>query len=484
LAEALISPHRRIFNLYGPTEDTVFSTAYEVKAGTGAVPIGYPIPGTRVYVLDEEGKQVSNNAEGELCLAGHGVSAGYLNRPELNKERFLEDPEDPNALMYRTGDIVRRDEDGLIHYCGRQDQQIKLRGFRIELGEVQMAIEKMPEVFEAIVLCVPNAKGEPRLLAWVCPERISQEDVINHLSNCLPEYMIPVAVIPVKAIARLPNGKLDRNSLPQPQRRQASFAKPTTHIEQVLTKIFESVLGLTGVGRDENFIELGGNSLSAMGIISRIQEQFGRLISLDQFFAHATISELAAKFNGESNEALDLPVLKRVQEHQWLTPVQEQMWIIEQLQPQRLDYLTAMLIELDADVSIRTVIDCVLELVKRHVSLHSVILSNQKIETRPHQIPPIEILDSCNDPKKSIETALRGSAGKAIDISTELPVRVIACSDTKRKQVVGMIVHHVAIDGWSIDILVNELTQLIASRQGAAPPLLPLKLDTSLVAQS
>jgi len=478
LADALISPHWRVFNLYGPTEDTVFSTVYEIKAGSGAVPIGHPIPGTDVYIMGADGQPVSNGTQGELCLAGRGLAVGYLNRPKLNEERFLSKPEDSDSRMYRTGDIVYRDEDGLIHYCGRQDQQIKLRGFRIELGEVQSAIEKMPAVFEATVLSLPNANGEPRLLAWVCPENLSQKEVRDHLADYLPDYMIPAAIIPIAAIPRLPNGKLDRNALPQPQQKRANAIKPTTDTEQAVAKIFGAVLGIEGVGRNENFIELGGDSLCAMSIISRIQNELGVLITLEQFFAHTTVADLASMLDSGAKDALDLPVLTRAEQRHWLTPVQEQMWIIEQLQPNRLDYLTAMIVALDTDASIKVVSDCTLALIKRHVSLHSIVRSNQKIEPLPHQTPPLQILDTCDDPKKSVEIALRQSAQKAINISTELPVRVITCSNAKRQRVVGMIVHHVAIDGWSIDIFVNELTQLIASRIGAAPPLSPLNIDT------
>lgn len=477
LADALIASHRRIFNIYGPTEDTVFSTFHEVKSGSGSVPIGYPLPGTRVYVLNKARQEVYDGEEGELCLAGSGVAVGYLNRPELNKERFLKDPEDPKALMYRTGDIVYRDENGMIHYCGRQDQQIKLRGFRIELGEIQMAIERMPKVFEAVVLNLPNVNGEPRLLAWTCPESVSQKAVRDHLTDILPEYMIPAAVIPIGAIPRLPNGKLDRNALPQPHQKRSNIARPINDTEKSVAKVFESVLGIEDVCRNENFIELGGNSLSAMGIISRIQNELGVVISLDQFFANTTVAGLAAEIGKESNDKINLPPLTKAAQGQWLTPVQEQMWIIEQIQPNRLDYLTAMCIELDTNVSIEEVVDCVLILIGRHDSLHSIIPSNQLIELRPQQAPPIQILDTCDNPKHSVENALQHSAKKAINISSELPVRVIACSNTQRKRVIGMIVHHIAIDGWSIDIFVNELTQLIASRQGAAPPLVPLKIN-------
>ena len=187
---------------------------------------------------------------------------------------------------------------------------------------------------------------------------------------------------------------------------------------------------------------------------------------------------MAAALSNESNDNIDLPVLEKAQERKWLTPVQEQMWIIEQLQPHRLDYLTALVIELDTDTSIKVVSDCMLTLIKRHLSLHSIVRSNEKIEPLPHQSPPVQILENSSDPKKSVEIALEQSAKKAIDISNELPVRVIACGNSQRQRVIGMIVHHIAIDGWSINILVSELTQLIASRIGAAPPLVPLSIDT------
>jgi amino acid adenylation domain-containing protein/non-ribosomal peptide synthase protein (TIGR01720 family) len=293
-----------VWNLYGPSEDTTYSTAALCREGRRP-PIGRPVANTRAYVLDRWQQPVPEGAAGELYLAGDGLARGYLNRAGLTAERFVPDPygEVPGGRMYRTGDVARYDSAGELEYLGRSDQQVKVRGYRIELGEVEAALASLDGVKECVVVAPETGGGEGRrLVGYVVSEdggASEAGELRRRLSGRLPEYMIPTAYVSLKELPLTPNGKVDRKRLPrweaERQREgRGPTRRPETETERVLAGIWGGVLRVGEVGTDENFFELGGDSLSATQMISRVRAAFGIDLTLRAFFAAPTVGQLAS----------------------------------------------------------------------------------------------------------------------------------------------------------------------------------------------
>ncbi|GCE14872.1 non-ribosomal peptide synthetase [Tengunoibacter tsumagoiensis] len=312
---------KQIYNLYGPTEDTTYSTwAHLEREQRGAVSIGRPRSNTQAYVLDGHLQLVPLGVVGELYLAGAGQARGYLGRPELTAERFVAHPlsAEPGARLYRTGDLVRWRGDGELEYVGRADQQVKVRGYRIELGEIEGALNHVPQVREAVVLAREDQPGVKRLVAYVVPVEAASfvwEEVRAGLRASLPDYMVPALHVVLEAFPLTPNGKIDRRALPafdvNASAVQATYSAPQTEVEQQLTKIWERVLRIERVGIHDNFFALGGHSLLATQVVSHIITVFDLHIPLVQIFERSTIAELAKYIEEEkkSQPKASLPTL-------------------------------------------------------------------------------------------------------------------------------------------------------------------------------
>jgi len=292
-----------VCNLYGPSETTTYSTWVAMRRGERFAPhIGRPIANTRIYILDSHGEAVPVGVTGELYIGGEGVARGYLNRPELTAERFLPDPfvGESAARMYRTGDLGRWLADGTIEYLGRNDHQIKVRGFRIELGEIEATLASHPGVREAVVVVREDVPGEKRLVAYYTASEANgrasgAENLRSHLSNRLPEYMVPAAFVQVDRMPLLENGKLDRKALPMPVGDACGargYESPQGEIEKRLAGILADVLKVERVGRQYNFFELGGHSLLAMQVMARICREFDVELSVRTIFEQPTIAGL------------------------------------------------------------------------------------------------------------------------------------------------------------------------------------------------
>jgi thioesterase domain-containing protein/acyl carrier protein len=288
--------------LYGPTDTTVWSTCRRVESVSGPIPIGRPIDNTRVYVLDRSRELVPPGATGELYIGGAGVALGYLNRPELTAERFLADPlsSEPEARMYRTGDAVRFRHDGSLEYLERLDQQVKVRGYRIELGEIEAALAAHTDVARAAVVVREDRPGDKRLVGYVVvkPQRsIDTAELRDHLKKRLPEYMVVAHVVELDELPLTANGKVDKKRLPAPSDvatdRRPAVLQPRTVTERHIAAVWSSVLGVSEVGADDNFFDVGGHSLLAVRLSVELSRAFGIEVSLGQILTGPTIAEIA-----------------------------------------------------------------------------------------------------------------------------------------------------------------------------------------------
>jgi acyl-coenzyme A synthetase/AMP-(fatty) acid ligase/acyl carrier protein len=304
LAAELLRRGKELWNLYGPTETTIWSSVQQVKPDDHIISIGRPIANTRMYILDRRLQPVPVGVTGELYIAGDGVARGYLNRPDLTAERFVADPfcTDANSRMYRTGDLARYRPDGTIECLGRLDHQVKIRGFRIELGEIESAMTQHADVRQAVVIDREDTPGDRRLVAyWIATGAASTpvEDLRRHLRERLPEYMVPSAFVELDAFPLTPNGKIDRRALPAPnndrQELGPTFVAPRDAEEQVLAEIWSQLLGRSPIGINDNFFELGGHSLLATRLVSKIRERTGVGLPLRTVFDAPTLAGLAQR---------------------------------------------------------------------------------------------------------------------------------------------------------------------------------------------
>jgi len=262
-------------------------------------PIGRPIANTRIYLLDAQGEPVPVGVAGEIHVAGDGVARGYLNRPDLNAERFIKDPfsNDPGARMYKTGDLGRWLEDGSIEFLGRNDFQVKIRGFRIELGEIEARLAEHPAVRETAVLAREDGPGDKRLVAYYTGDAdVAADHLRAHLAETLPEYMVPAAFVQLEALPLTANGKLDRKALPAPDASAVrGYEAPQGETEQALAAIWQDILQIERVGRQDNFFEMGGHSLLVVKLVREIKQQFEVELVLHDVFIAPVLSFLAER---------------------------------------------------------------------------------------------------------------------------------------------------------------------------------------------
>nr|WP_282445111.1 non-ribosomal peptide synthetase [Pseudomonas sp. W2Jun17] len=305
------APALRLVHCYGPTETTTYATTCEVHTiadDADSVPVGRPISNTQVYVLDAQQQPVPLGIIGEICIGGDGVALGYLNRPELTAEKFVQDPFNPGALLYRTGDLGRWTADGLLECIGRNDDQVKIRGFRVELGEIQARLATFAGIQDAVVLAREEVPGDKRLVAYFtwAGEPVAVESVRAYLHAHLPEYMVPSAYVALEQLPLTANGKIDRNALPVPAwdaSTSRTFETPADALEQTLAQRWAEVLKLEQVGRHDSFFELGGHSLLAIRLVNLLDEA-GLPVSLAELFQHASVAGVAAMLRQRGDDVL------------------------------------------------------------------------------------------------------------------------------------------------------------------------------------
>jgi amino acid adenylation domain-containing protein len=313
LARRLAAVCGPVWNMYGPTETTIWSSLYRITGRDQRnVPIGTPIANTSLYVLDGNRQPVAIDEEGELYIGGEGLARGYFERPELTTEKFVPDPfsSQPGARMYRTGDLVRVRDDGNVEFLGRLDHQVKVRGFRIELGEIEAVLEQHPAVQQGIVAARDESTGEKHLVAYVVPAASAAIDIAElrqHLRKQLPDYMVPSAFVRMQQMPLTPNGKVDRKALPSPRasdyRSDREYVSPRDFVEKKLAKLWEEVLGVNPVGATDNFFDLGGRSLLAARLFIKIAHKFGKELPLTTLIQAPSVELLANELRASGKDA-------------------------------------------------------------------------------------------------------------------------------------------------------------------------------------
>lgn len=488
-------PNRAILNMYGPTETTVWSTTARVDGLSGPVPIGRPLANTQVYILDSHLRPVPIGVPGELCIGGEGVAAGYLNRPELTAERFPLDPfaSCSSARMYRTGDLARFREDGTLEFLGRLDHQVKIRGHRIEPGEIESVLRRHPAVKDAVVTSPPGEDGS-RLVGYLIPTNgeLPNSDALRaYLSGELPDYMIPAAFVTLAAFPLTPNGKIDRKALPVPgsdrPELEARYVPPRTAIEKRLVAVWEEALGLERVGIEDEFLRLGGDSLSAIRLILGVRNAFGVEVPLQRLFQAPTIAALARVIEELTGEGEKLETIPQ-RDHSRpcpLSPAQERIWFLEQLLPGLRAYHETEAYRIRGPLDVKRLEEAFNVVVARHDALRTLI---RTIDDTPMQVvvESVTVNIAINDlsdlppERKSAEVdrLLKEEPQRLFDFGAQPALRVTLARLGKEDHVLLMLQHFMFCDRWSLNVLYRELGavyQALARGQPSSLPELPIQ---------
>jgi amino acid adenylation domain-containing protein len=484
-------------NLYGPTEDTSYSTCSVVPRGADRVLIGRPLANSRAYVLDDALRPAPVGVPGELYLAGDGLARGYQARPALTAGRFLPDPSGPaGSRMYRTMDRVRWTGSGELEYFGRTDFQVKVRGFRIELGEIETALRAIPSVADAVVVVREDAPGDRRLVAYVIAgdgAEVPPAAVLRAaLKERLPEYMVPGAFVVLDALPRTGSGKVDRGALPPPDASAAGgadFVAPRTPVEELLAGIVAGVLGVERVGVNDGFFDAGGHSLLAMRVVARVDEAFGVALGVRALFEAPTVAGLAARVEalrrpGAPADATPLVPVPRDGPLP-LSFAQRRLWLIDQLEPGRAAYNLAGALRIRGALDVPALERSLTEVVRRHEALRTRFASVdgepvQVIEpAAPVPIPVVELTAGTEDEREAALRALAGNeALRPFDLAAGPLLRSTLVRLADEEHALLFTMHHVISDGWSIGVLVREVSALYAAfTEGRAPSLPPLPVQ-------
>ena len=468
------SPHISVFNAYGPTEATVWATTWLRPPGFDGVtvPMGRPIGNARIYVLDSYGEPVPSGMVGEIYIGGVGVARGYWNRPELTAERFLLDPfrDEPGARMYRSGDLARYRSDGELEFVGRNDYQVKIRGFRIELGEIEARLTEYPGVREAVVIARDDTPGEQRLVAYYTGMELPATALREHMKSGLPQYMVPAAFVYLDDLPLTPNGKLDRKALPGPEEEayaSRAYEAPQGSIEQTLARLWSHLLKVERVGRQDNFFDLGGHSLLAVQLISRIRQELQVEVTLSALFEHPHLAALA-QCVGEGGP-LSLPPIVRVERSgpQPLSLAQQRLWFLTQIEGGSAAYHIHGAVRLGGELDQQALGRALHRIVQRHETLRTCFClidgTPQQRIWQPEQVQPEQFLQERDLRGQLPSEAQRLGAEHAqtpFDLERELPVRALLLRLADQEYLFQVVMHHIASDGWSVGILLNELSQL------------------------
>ncbi|MFI9315859.1 amino acid adenylation domain-containing protein [Streptomyces althioticus] len=474
-----------LVNMYGITETTVHVTHHRLTAADLDDPrragaIGTPLADLRVHLLDAEGRPVPPGATGEMYVSGAGVATGYLHRPELTAERFLDDPYGPpGTRMYRSGDLARRRPDGTLDYLGRADAQIQLRGFRVEPGEIEAVLAAHPGVSRAAVVPRHAGSGALHLVAYTVPSGdapASPADLRAHAAAHLPEHMVPAACVPVDALPLTANGKLDVQALPDPDfTAAASGTRPTTPEQALVCALFEDVLQLPreSVGVDAGFFDLGGDSLLATRLLARLRHETGAEIPIAALFETPTPAALARRLAVRAQDALPRPVLGEAArpERVPLSFAQERMWFLNRLDEGAATYHIPLLVPVGPDLDAEALDAALGDLADRHENLRTVIAEHDGVPYQrilaPGELRPVLRRIDC----PAAETAAHVTAAlrRRFDLTAESPLAAWLLG-TGTERVLLFVLHHAAADGWSLGPFAADLSAAYASRRAGRAP--------------
>nr|WP_272818734.1 non-ribosomal peptide synthetase [Prescottella equi] len=486
------APDRQFFNAYGPTETTIISTRGELFAGK-PVTVGGPVPGVGALVLDTRLRPVPRGVAGELYLSGGALARGYHGRAALTADRFVANPYGvAGERMYRTGDVVRWTAspsgeaagatDMSIEYVGRSDFQVKVRGFRIELGEIDAALTDCPGVSFATTVGHPMPSGQTALVSYVLADGVDADTMAAHVASLLPSYMVPASIIVLDEVPLTAVGKLDRQALPAPNFEARDFRAPASPTEELVARAFVDVLGVDRAGLDDDFFDLGGNSLVATKLVARLGAALGTRVPVRELFDASTVEALAARLESFTGAVRHALVARSHDGRIPLSLAQQRMWFLNRLEPESAVNNIPIAVRLTGDLDVEALRQAVVDVVSRHDALRTRYPEHDGVGYQ--SVLPVEdvVADWDFGPEKvgadSLAERLSAIALTAFDVTAEVPLRVRLFELSPSSYVLALVVHHISADGVSMGPLVRDvMTAYVARASDAAPGWAPLDVQ-------
>ncbi len=489
LAQRMLARSPKVWNLYGPTETTIWSALHPLSLDNSRPFLGKPIDNTALYILGSDLELNPLGAPGELLIGGDGLARGYFQRPALTAERFVPDPfSSTGERLYRTGDLTRYRAEGVIEYIGRIDHQVKIRGFRIELGEIEARLLALESVRETVVVAQDGPTG-PQLVGYVVPasgevldadgEAALRAALKTSLKAELPEYMVPAHLLFLAQLPLTPNGKVDRKALPAPDasQLQSTYIAPQTATQHTVAEIWQAVLKLEQVGLGDNFFELGGHSLLVTQVVSRVRQALNVQVPLRTLFEHSTLVDFVAALGVEqAQQEPPIVALPRLQPLT-LSYAQERQWFLWQLEPTSTAYHVPAALRLRGELDLPALQRSFDALIARHESLRTCF-----VEEQGQTLQVIQAQAALNIAVESIDRELDDSALQALvaaetlhlfDLQKGPLLRVKLLRLAADDHALIITLHHIVSDGWSMGIMVNELVALYAAHSEGKTAQLP-----------
>ncbi|AXG70687.1 tyrocidine synthase 3 [Kordia sp. SMS9] len=481
-----LAKKKEIRNLYGPSEDTTYSTCYRIQGTEKTnVSIGKPIANGHVYILSETMKVQPIGVSGELCVSGAGLSKGYLHNDTLTAEKFIPHPFIKGELLYKTGDLAKWLPDGNIAFLGRKDRQVKIRGYRIELGEIENVLTSFSDDISEVVLMVKKVQKYKVLVAYFTTKNdIEKTELKEYLASKLPEYMVPSHYVSLSQMPLTPNGKIDRKSLPEITGESIirnRYIAPKTPKEKAIVRIWQSILGIEKIGVTDNFFELGGNSLMVSQVINIMSKELNQEVSFVDFFSAPIIKELALLLKQQNY--IEIPRVEEAVSYP-VSSSQYRLWILSQFAEGSIAYNMPMVLKLLGKLDHKTLELAFHKVIARHEILRTNFKRDASGEVRQYisdEIPfQINYVDCCNtaDQKTKVASYLDTDYQTAFNLEKNPLLRATLIKTETAEHIFLVTMHHIISDGWSQEILISEIITLynsIISGEEIVLPALPIQ---------
>uniref|UniRef100_UPI0030EBB6A6 amino acid adenylation domain-containing protein n=1 Tax=Ascidiimonas meishanensis TaxID=3128903 RepID=UPI0030EBB6A6 len=465
-----------LYNSYGPTENTIDSTIFkfEKEKEYDSISIGGPVGNSEIYILTEEGGLVPVGVIGEICVAGDGISSGYLNREELTAEKFVSHPFKEHQKIYRTGDLGKWLPDGTIEFKGRKDSQVKIRGYRIELGEIEKQLASFNLISEAVVMA-KNAGNNKFLVAYyVAKEEISAEKIKTFLTGKLPDFMVPLFYVHMQAFPLTSNGKINRNALPHPNTvNSEAIVKPTNDIEQALVEIWTEVLNLENgaVGTSNSFFDLGGHSLNAISLVNKINKYFSVSLSLREVFSLQTIQALACHIDQSTVQVHQAIIPSGEKPFYALSSAQKRMYFLYEFDRLSTAYNMPGVFKIGKRLEVAKLTQAFQSLVRRHESLRTQFILEEGTVVQRIVSAEVFMVATYTSNEASADEVIDGFM-RPFDLANDYPFRAGLIHLEEGGYILLFDMHHIISDGVSHEILLNDFWRLY---RGDSLPELPLQ---------
>ncbi|QHS63363.1 non-ribosomal peptide synthetase [Chitinophaga agri] len=479
-----IDPQVSVFNLYGPTEYAVWASTYRVALGDwqrSTIPIGKPVANAQLYILGTDLGLQPPGVPGELCIAGPGLANGYLNNPSLTAARFVKNPYGKH-LLYRTGDLARWLPDGNIEYLGRADSQVKIRGYRIELQEIEQVLAAHESISEAVVTVIERAGDKILSAYYTAKEEVSVNALAGFLKEHLPDYMIPAFFTVLKEFPLTGSGKINRFILPDPGIQRQEGVLPSSPVEKELAAIWEEVLAYSGIGLNDNFFDLGGHSLKAIQVLSRIHRIFSVRLDLNEFLSNPVMSAQCELISQAKREAFRKIPIAAAGKNYPLSNAQKRLWLLQQQDKNTVAYNIPVNYMLEGELDIASLSRSFETVIARHENLRTVFVfengePRQQILTTETSKFHLEYMDYQGNPG-AVKAAAEELSNTIFDLSAGPLLRVALFRTGVSTYQLCLCMHHIISDEWSMQVLVRELVHCYNSYiTSTIPALSPLPIQ-------